>query len=162
MNKHTKYILASLLLFVTLPPSVPGQERAPGPSTRQIRARKMAQQWQNMEVILVLSDGQEVVGRIVKADFLTLTMIIDQKEQRLPIETIDTAIIRPGFPEILMAALSGSLGVALGYGATSLAAPDASTNIALMIAAGTGLATGIWGWRSFFTEIRYDLKGDGP
>lgn len=162
MKIHTQYYLASLLLFVTLPPSVPGQEQAPGPSTRQIRTRKMAQQWQNMEVRLVLSDGQEVVGRVVKADFFTLTVIVNQKEQRLPIETIDTAIISPGFPEILMAVLSGSLGVALGYGATSLAAPDATTSVTILIAAGTGLGTGIWGWRSFFKEIRYDLKGGGP
>ena len=159
MNKHTQYYLAALLLFVTLPPSVPGQEQAPGPSTRQIRARKMAQQWRGMEVRLILSDGQEVEGRVVKANFYTLTMIVGKKEQRLPIETIDTAIISPGLPEILLVMLSGSLGAALGYGATTLAAPDASINVTRLVAAGTGLGAGIWGWRSFFREIRYDLKG---
>ena len=162
MKSSINHVLASLLLALTLPLPTRGQEQAPGPSRQQIRTRKLAEQWHGKEVIFLLSDGRQLIGLPVQASFSTITIEVDGIRQELPIPIIETAILRPGSVEVVLAILATALGGSMGYASARLAAPDAGRNPALVGAILGGTLTGLWGWQTFYREIRYDLKLETP
>ena len=152
--------LAILLLLTFLPLSLAGQERTLGPTPQQIRARKLADQWRGKKVIFIIESGDDIVGRPVKATFYSLTLDVNGRRIVLPIDTLSAAILRPGPPELMLSAVAGILGGALGYGAVELTIPTATSGQVQTAAAVTGILATVWGLRTFYRKIRYDLKGE--
>lgn len=159
MKYFSRHYLAPLLLLFLLPLSVPGQERALGPSEKQIRARKLATQWVGLKVVFILESGEVVKGRPIRANFNTITLSVNGTRSALQTDDINAIILKPGLPEILLSGVAGILGGALGYGAVQLAVPTASTGDIQIGAATVSIISMIWGIRTFFREIRYDLEG---
>lgn len=160
MHTPIRDSLAILLLLTFLPLSLTGQERTLGPTPQQIRARKLADQWRGKNVIFILESGEDIIGRPVRATFYTLTLDVKGSRITLPIDTLFAAVLKPGPPELMLSAVAGIIGSALGYGAVDLSVPNATVRQLQTAAGVTGILATVWGLRTFYREIRYDLKGE--
>ena len=157
MLNHKLMILLLGLSLVHVPNLI-GQDDFQSPTATQIRARKLANQWHGNNVELLLVDGSTTAGKLVNASFTSIMLASDGKNVIVPLEEIESVILPPGLPELMMVAVTAGLGGALGYGLISLAHPDAEDWVA-PTSAGVGvLALGYWGLSMFYKDLAFVLR----
>ena len=155
----TKQALILLLVLVSWHiPQAMGQDEFQVPTASQIRARKLAKQWQGNRIEVRLTNGKATKGKLIDATFSSITIKRWGKKVVLPLEKIESVILPAGLPELVMVGITASLGGALGYGMASLAHPDTEDWVAQTSAGVGGLVLGYWGFRIFYQDIRYDLR----
>jgi len=146
-----------LMVMVSLPLSLSAQQQEGGLSTRNIRARKLAQNWRGETVQLTLADGRRVVGKFVGADFYSFTLETKDEQFTFSIDEVKAVTLKPGFMEAGLAVAGGILGGGLGAGIVTLTAPGSSVGVvatAAVLGAGAGFW---WGYKTFYQEVVIEL-----
>ncbi|MBA7599379.1 MAG: hypothetical protein GH143_03370 [Calditrichaeota bacterium] len=125
---------------------------------RNIRARKLARNWQGQTVQLTLTDGRLVTAKFVRADFYSFTLETRGKQVTFPIDDVRVVTLKPGPMEVGLALVGGMLGSGLGIGIVSLTAPETGPEVMATVAllgAGAGLW---WGYKTFYQEVTIELE----
>ena len=153
-------ISAPLLLawLVFQPALLEGQEQAQVLTTKNIRARKLAKNWQGQLVELTLTDGSRVRGKFLGADFYQFTLDMGDKEQGYLIDVVTSVTFKPGLAEAVLNVATGLLASGLALGIVSLTTPDTPTG--RQAAAGAiGGAVGLWaGYKTFYQAVVIELE----
>ena len=160
MKNRKLSILLFLLLMVSHPVLLQAQshEQETRLMPRNIRARKLAQNWQGQTVQLTLADGRLVTGKFVRADFYNFTLETQGKQVTFSIDKVLAVTLKPGPMEVGLALVGGMLGSGLGIGIASLTAPGTGPEVMATVAllgAGAGLW---WGYKTFYQEVTFELE----
>ncbi|MFB0515758.1 MAG: hypothetical protein ACETWG_04030 [Candidatus Neomarinimicrobiota bacterium] len=156
---HRVNIAVPLLLFLMFasPFSLRAQEQGADLSARNIRARKLAQHWQDERVQLTLADGRWIEGQFVGADFYSFTLDVQGEQLVFSIDEVTAVTLKPGPTEAGLALMGGILGGGLGVGIVTLTVPGADPT-ALATAALLGAGVGLWwGYKTFYQEVVIEL-----
>ncbi|UCH09324.1 MAG: hypothetical protein JSU61_08775, partial [Fidelibacterota bacterium] len=118
---RVRFLAVALMIILAgaWPIPVNAQTQEETLSARNIRARKLAQHWQGEQIQLTLTDGRQLVGEFIGADFYSFTLDRKQKQVVIPIEQVATVTLKPGLMEAGLTIMSGILGGALGAGIVS-------------------------------------------
>ena len=138
--------------------TISGQESDPRLLQRNIRVKKLAQIWQGEVITLTATDGTEVTGRLVDANFSRFVLEKnDGKETEVPISQIAVVTLSPGLAELSLTIITGLLAGGFAVGFVSLTT-DASATLQ-GVAALVGNLTGIWmGYFTFYQEEVIELE----
>ncbi|UCH63229.1 MAG: hypothetical protein JSU77_01905 [Fidelibacterota bacterium] len=159
MKNRNLSISLFLLLMVSHPVLLQAQshEQETRLAPRNIRARKLARNWQGENVLLTLADDRQIRGKFIGSDFYNFTMEIQGTQVTLPIDKVLTVTLKPGPMEVCLALVGGLLGSGLGIGIVSLTAPGTGPDVVATVAllgAGAGLW---WGYTTFYQEVVIEL-----
>ncbi len=152
----------SLIMLIMASHPILLEAQASGQETnltpRNIRARKLARNWQGETVQLILADDRLVVGRFVGADFYSFTLETQGKQVTFSIDKVLAVTLKPGFMEAGLALAGGILGGVLGAGIVSLTAPGTAPEVVATVAL-LGTGAGLWwGYKTFYQEVTIELE----
>ena len=123
-------------------------------SVRNIRVKKLSQNWKGKTITLIMIDDEEVTGKLIKADFSNFQIEDDETERIIPISQVQAVKLSPGAAEFALTCITGGLGYGLFWGFISLSAPETKQETQIM----TGLlGMGIGSWLGFNTFYREDV-----
>jgi len=155
MRKKISILLIILILFNLGMPLAYGQD--PQVNIRNIRVKKLAQQWKGQTISFYWLDGNWVTGRL--ADVTTQDFVIE-KNSRLTTyrhQEISAVTFPPGFLELVMTITTGLLTAGLVWGATALSAPNSNETVQGSAGA-LGFGTGLYfGYKSFYRKVVVEL-----
>lgn len=126
--------------------------------TRNIRVRKLAQDWTGRRVRITLTDGKRVAGTFAGADLFDFKLDGFGGRKVFPIDKVKSVTLRPGLGEAVLVLVGGALGGGLTTGIIALTVDNASPET---LAGGfaVGAAAGLWwGYRAFFHEVVIELS----
>lgn len=134
-----------------------GQDIDPTRKARNIRAKKLAQNWREQTVTLILFDGSQERGKLVDVDFYGFKLDKNGSHKEVPIEKVRAVKLSPGFMEIVLTGFSSGIGAGLTLGAVTLTSPGVGICIKLTVGV-IGAAFGTWfGYRTFYQEDVIEL-----
>lgn len=149
-------LLALFLCLVNIP--LQAQESEQTTTSRQIRVRKLAQNWKGERVELKLADQSLERGVLLDADFSNFTINRNSRKVKVPINNVVSVTLPPGPMELSLVIASGALGGGFLAGIISLTAQDA-TNETIASAGLLGIAGGFWwGYTTFYQEEVIELE----
>lgn len=149
-------LLALFLCLVYIPLQAQESERTTTP--RQIRVRKLAQNWKGKRVELKLDDQSTESGILLDADFSNFTINQNSRKVKVLINDVVSVTLPPGPMELGLAIASGALGGGFLAGIISLTAENA-TNETITGAGLFGIAGGFWwGYTTFCQEEVIELE----
>ena len=123
-------------------------------SVRNIRVKKLSQNWKDKTITLIMIDDEEVTGKLIKADFSNFQIEDDETERIIPISQVQAVKLSPGATEFALTCITGGLGYGLFWGFISLSAPETKQETQII----TGLlGMGIGSWLGFNTFYREDV-----
>ncbi len=124
--------------------------------TRQIRLKKLVNEWQGSILTLHARDGEEISGRLIEVSAGNYHLEVGTRLLKVPLEDVIQVSYEPGPPEILLSIASSIMGGAFLSGALLILQEDASdANISSAALLGM-MAGGFWGYSIFYeSEIIY-------
>ena len=159
-RSRTKTFLLFLLVgsVLTIFP-ISGQDVDPSRSARNIRVKKLAQNWQDEVVKLTNTDGTKIKGKLVDANIHNF--LLEKKDGKItevPIDQIAVVTLSPGIMELSLTVATGLLAGGFAMGFVSLTTPEASA-ASQGVTALLGALVGSWmGYFTFYQEEVIELE----
>ncbi len=123
-------------------------------TTKLIRIKKIATEWQGSSLTLHTRDGDEIGGVLVEVSGGFYHMDLGGRFVEIPLQDVITVSFEPGAPEMMLSLASAVMGCAFLSGALLISNDEASqTNVGIAAALGL-IGGGLWGYSTFYeTEV---------
>ena len=152
------FLLAVGFLLVLAPVGRAQQTDSFEESTRKIRIKKIATEWQGSHLTLHLHNGEIHEGLLLKVSGTAFHLQSGQQELEIPLGEVTMVSFDPGLPELLLTVASSLMGSAFIGGGLMLIYSDAKQD-EVGIAAFLGLcAGGLWGYSNFYISEEIQLE----
>lgn len=135
------------------------QEVNSAQTVRNIRVKKLAQNWKGKVVTITNADGSKITGRLVDADLYRFVLEKNKgKKTEIPIDQISIVTLSPGLVEMSLTIVTGLLAGGFAAGFVSLNTPNASASMHWFVSL-VGVFSGSWiGYLTFYQEEIIELE----